>query len=414
MEPALLPRHPSGQGREETMSDRETIKPVMMRIALFLVLALVAANSFAQDNRVVKQLNVLGSAVIHDKNLVDGRQNAVNDALVAAVGQVAMEMLTDETVVRRFQLINDSLLSERDKYVQNYRVLTESISGATVRTLVQVDIAVDRVSRDLSRLGLALAGTVYPRLLLMVAERSVGDAGFAYWWGDRRLQRRTICEEAAAAALQKTGFEIIDLPDLNSPLGLPVDASEADMVALAERLGADVLIAGNGTAVEAPNTMGGTLKAFEAVVEIRALNVKTGQPVGRTRQKAVVSGQDEVVGGRDALSGAGALAGDALSRQVMAAWQQDQDRRAVIEVAVEGTGGHIASFVRLRTTISSLSGVNELKMKEMSADRAVMAVSYQGSARSMADALLLNTFTNFGIDIFEVTPETIHIRLVHR
>jgi hypothetical protein len=140
----------------------------------------------------------------------------------------------------------------------------------------------------------------------------------------------------------------------------------------------------------------------------------SGLLIGRTRQKAVVSGQDEIMGGREALSGAGALAGDGLARQVMAAWQQDQDRNAIIEVAVEGTGGHIASFVRLRTTISSLSGVRELKMKEMSTDQAAMAVSYQGSARSLADALLLNTFSGFGIDIYEVTPETIRIRLVHQ
>ncbi|MBC2745347.1 MAG: hypothetical protein HGJ93_20625 [Desulfosarcina sp.] len=53
-------------------------------------------------------------------------------------------------------------------------------------------------------------------------------------------------------------------------------------------------------------------------------------------------------------------------------------------------------------------------MKEMSADRAAMAVNYQGSTRSLADALLLKTFKGFGIDIFDVTPETIRIRLVHK
>ena len=43
-----------------------------------------------------------------------------------------------------------------------------------------------------------------------------------------------------------------------------------------------------------------------------------------------------------------------------------------------------------------------------------MTVSYQGSARSLADALLLKTFSGFGIDIFEVTPEAIRIRLVNQ
>jgi len=396
------------------MSDRNTIKIWLQRICLLILLVSTYTSSYGADSRVVKQLNVLGSAVIHQKNLADGKQNAVNDALVAAVGQVVMEMLTGETVVRRFQQINDNILAKRDNYIQNYRVLTESVSGNTVRTLVQVDIAVDRVSRDLSRLGLALAGAVYPRILFMVAERNVTDADFTYWWGDRLLRSRTISEGSLAATLQATGFEIIDPPDMSSPLSLPVNAPEADMVALAGRLGADVLVTGYGTAAAAPNTMGGAINAYEAFFEARAFDVQTGQPIGRTRQKSVVSGQDEVAGGREALSGAGVLAGDDLARQIMAVWQQAQDRSAIIEVAVEGTGGHIASFVRLRTAISSLSGVNDLKMKEMTADRADMAVTYQGSARSLADALLLKTFSGFGIDIFEVTSETVRIRLVHQ
>jgi len=397
------------------MSDHDMTKKWVKRICLTLVLAfVVTGSSYAETNRVVKQLKVLGTAVIHKKNLADGRQNAVDDALVAAVGRVVMEMLTSETVVRRFQQINDRILTERDNYVLNYRVLTEFVSGTTIRTLVQVNVAADRVSRDLSRLGLALADAVVPRILFMVAERNVMDSGFSYWWGDTSVPGRTISEAAMAAALQATGFDIIDSPDLSSPLGLHVNASEAQMVALAGRLGADVLIAGSATAAAAPNTMGETLKAFEAVVEARAFNVQTAQPIGSTSRKAVVSGQDEVKGGREALAGAGALAGDGLARQVMAAWQQDKDRSAVIEVAVEGTDGHIASFVRLRTAIASLSGVKELKMKSMSADRAVMAVNYQGSTRSLADTVLLKTFSSFGIDIFEVTPEAIRMRLVHR
>jgi hypothetical protein len=396
------------------MADRNTMKRWIKRTCLLVVLVLACTSGYGADKRVVKQLNVLGTAIIHEKNLADGRQNAVNDALVAAVGQVVMEMLTGETVVRRFQLINDNILADRDNYIQNYRVLTESVSGTTVRTLVQVDIAVDRVSRDLSRLGLALAGAVYPRVLFMVAERKVTDADFTYWWGNRRLSGRTISEGALAETLRATGFEIVDPPDLASPMSLPVNVPEADMMALAGRLGADVLITGYGTAAAAPNTMGGEIKAYEAVLEARAFDVKTGQPIGRTRQKSVVSGQDEIMGGREALTGAGALAGDDLARQVLAVWQHEQDRSAVIEVVVEGTGGHIANFVRLRTAISSLSGVNDLKMKGMSADRADMAVNYQGSARSLADALLLNTFTGFGIDIFEVNPEVIRIRLVNQ
>ena len=378
------------------------------------VLILAGTVCHGAGRPVVKKLSVLGSAVVHENDLVAGRQNAVNDALVAAVGQVVVEMLTGESVVRRFKLINDGILAQPEKYIQNYRVLTESVAGKAIRTLVRVDIAVERVSRDLTRMGVALAGAVYPRVVFMVAEKKEAAAEFVYWWGERDLSQRTICEAAMAETLQAIGFDIIDPPVFDNPLGLPRMAPQNQMMALAQRLGADILIAGSGTAAAASNTMGGSIAAFEAVVDVRAFSVQSGQQVGRTRQNNVVSSQDAFAGGREALSGAGARAGDDLARQIMIAWQQEQDRRAVIQVVVEGTGGHIASFVRLRTAIATLSGVKELKMQEMSTDQAIMAVSYQGSARSLADALLLKTFAGFGIDIHEVTSREIRIRLVHQ
>ena len=390
------------------------IKAWTRLIGFLVALTLAGMSCCGTAGAVVKKLNVLGTAVVHQNDLVAGRQNAVADALVAAVGQVVVEMMTGETVVRRFKLINDGILENPEEYIQNYRVLTESVAGKSIRTLVQVNISVDRISRDLSRLGVALADAVYPRVAFMVAEKNRPEAEFAFWWGARNLEQRAISEAAMAETLQTIGFDVIDPPTANTPLGLPLAVPENQMVALAKRLGADILIAGSGTTAAASNTMGGTIAAFEAVVDVRAFSVQSGQQVGRTRQKFVVSGQDAFLGGREALSGAGALAGDELARQIMIAWQQEQDRSAVFQVVVEGTGGHIASFVRLRTTIATLSGVKELKMQEMSADQAVMGVSYQGSTRSLADALLLKTFAGFGLDIYEVTSEAVRIRLVHQ
>jgi hypothetical protein len=398
-------------GREEPMFSHYRVNQWISTMVVLVSLVVAAADGFGAENPSVKQVNVLGTSVIHQKNLADGKQNAVDDALAAAVGRVVMEMLTGETVVRRFQLINDNILNQHDNYIQNYRVLTESISGTTIRALVQVDVVTDRLSRDLSRLGLALSGAVYPRILFMIAEKKVTDGDTIYWWGAKTLKGRTICEGAMVATLQAAGFEIVDPPALKEALGLDVNLAQADMLALGARLGADVLVSGTGVATNATNTMGGPI---QAEVVAQAFNVKTGQLLGRTRQKAINSDQDVSVREREALAGAGALAGDDLARQVMAAWQQTQDSSTVIDVAVEGTSGQIASFVKLRTAISSLSGVKELKMKEMAADKALMAVRYQGSARSMADALLLKTFSGFGIDIYDVTPAAIRIRLVNK
>lgn len=388
--------------------------PWIRAIVILIALVMAATDGISAETASVKQLNVMGTSAIHKKNLADGRQNAVSDALTAAVGRVVMEMLTGETVVRRFQLINDNILNQRDTYIQNYRVLTESISGTTIRTLVRVDVATDRLSRDLSQLGLALSGAVYPHILFLIAEKNVPDGDYTYWWGAQKQIARTICENAMVTSFEDSGVEVVPHPALNAPLSLSMNLSQADMLALGNRLGADILVSGTATATAATNTMGGTIQAFQAEVDVQAFDVQTGQSIGRARKIAVASAADASSGGRDALANAGALAGNDLSRQVMAAWQKIQNDSTLIDVVVEGTSGQIASFVKLRTAISSLSGVKELKMKEMATDQALMAVNYQGTARSMADALLLKTFSGFGIDIYEVTPEAIRIRIVSR
>jgi hypothetical protein len=396
------------------MSDRSWLKKSIKGICLLVVLVLCSHSGYAEESHGTKQLNVLGSAVIYQKNLADARQNAVNDALVAAVGQITLGMLTNETVVRRFQIINDNILAQKDNYVQNYRVLTETVSGGTIRLLVQVDVATDRLSRDLSHLGLALAGAVHPKVLFMLAEKNVTDTDFSFWWGSNPSPRRGICETAMATELQTAGFDIVNPPAEAGSPGLPMSATNADMLALAKQLGADILISGQVVATIAPNTMGQTTKSFEAVIDAQAFNVKSGASMGKTHQKGVVSAQNVTTGGHEALSRAGTMAGDDLSRQMMTAWLQEQERSTIITVVVEGTGGQIANFVRLRTAITSLSGVKEVKMREMSANQSTMAVNYEGSSRSLADALLLKTFSGFGIDIYDVAPEIIRIRLVQQ
>lgn len=225
---------------------------------------------------------------------------------------------------------------------------------------------------------------------------------------------RTVCESALATTLGQAGFQIIPLPELTAPMNLDKDISQDNMLALGNRLGADIVISGTSTARAATNTMGGNIQAFQAEVDLQAFDVQTGQTMSRLQQKAVASSQEAAVGGRQALSNVGELAGDNLVRQLMSAWQKKQARSTDIEVVVEGTSGQIASFVKLRTAINSLSGVKELKMKEMATDHALIVVNYRGSARSMADALLLRTFSGFGIDIYDVNPEAIHIRLINQ
>ena len=49
---------------------------------------------------------------------------------------------------------------------------------------------------------------------------------------------------------------------------------------------------------------------------------------------------------------------------------------------------------------------------EILPDQATVMVDYQGEARALADALILNPYDNFGINIYEVLDKKIKLELV--
>jgi hypothetical protein len=81
-------------------------------------------------------------------------------------------------------------------------------------------------------------------------------------------------------------------------------------------------------------------------------------------------------------------------------------------LVVEGIGGKIASFVKFRGALSTMPGVDNLQLKEMMPDAAVLLVDYQGTSRAFADALLLQNFDTFGLNISAIEPNLIRVQLV--
>lgn len=89
-----------------------------------------------------------------------------------------------------------------------------------------------------------------------------------------------------------------------------------------------------------------------------------------------------------------------------------QEHNAPIAVVINGISGQLAHFVRLRTTLSALPGVRDLRMQEMSGDQAILAIKYEGTAPSLADALVLKPFSGFSIVIAEVADNAVRIEIV--
>jgi hypothetical protein len=212
--------------------------------------------------------------------------------------------------------------------------------------------------------------------------------------------------------LKDKGFVFV-APRSNVVSGsLPPELSVPEAASLAQQLKADVVIVGQAEAQEAPSTMAGTIRSFKGTLIARAIRVDTGEQIAQTQRSALAASEEPYAGSREALRNAAGLSGEDLALQIADAWFSPQSGLSQTELIIEGIGGKVASFVKFRGALGTMSGVENLQLKEMMPDAAVLLVDYQGTARALADALLLQNFDTFGLNISAIEANKIRLQLV--
>ena len=115
----------------------------------------------------------------------------------------------------------------------------------------------------------------------------------------------------------------------------------------------------------------------------RALRADSGEEIATLSRTTVAANTDEITGGNEALSGAGTLAGESLAESIADVWQKKAQQPNLVEIAIEGTK-KLTNFVRFRRILSSLPGVQGIRVKEMKSNEATLFVDYKGTAEDLA------------------------------
>jgi hypothetical protein len=393
----------------------------MTRRITFSIFLLVAFTSLfftavAQAKTPKDTFIVFGTGLVQKENLSAARQEAISNSLVTAVGLTMAELLPVESLVAHHEALNEILYGHTRKFIRDYKVLTESMTENVYRVMVQATVSGKSIKTELSRAGIMHGKKTMPSILFFIAEQSLRDVSPRYWWGRGMTFVKPPSELAMAEALREKGFQIIehgprvqniafgtveDTPDLNNP----------EAIELGVNLNADVVVLGRAIASSAPNTMGGDIKSFKGMITAWALRTKTGKEITSVTRTALTANVDEIAGSRDALSGAGSLLAEDLASQIIAAWQREDLELTTVEILLHGTRNFV-NFVSFRRMLSNINGVESIQVKELKTDNATINVNYKGKSKELADALMLNPFETFGINIYEVSQEHLKIELI--
>ena len=392
---------------------------MVILLSLMAMAVLFCGPVQAQESVQNKTFVVIGSSNVHAGNVQTAREAAIQAGLVTAVARMTAEILKVEALVDNFPKVNELIYEQPDKYVQNYKVLTETPSGSgkIYRVVIEAAIAGKKIAEQLSSEGILQGETKLPSVLFLIAEQNVKEILPQFWWGEGMQNFQSVSEQAAADVFQTKGYTVISHNgvQLQQYVDWASEAqptlTEAQAIELAADLKADIVVVGTSRAEDSTNIMGYEMKTFKGIFQARAINRATGEEMASVNQEAVATGVDEYEGGLAALSNVGTAAGETLAQQLAAQWRKHLEKPSEVEIAVEGTN-KLAHFVKFRKALSSIPGVEGIRVKEIKPNEATLVIDYKGKAEELASALMLKTFDTFGIDIYEISEHNLGIALI--
>ena len=387
-------------------------------LMLVLILTLFSSATVVAEQPIQnKTFVVIGTSQVYGNNIQAARDQAISDSLVTAVALMTEEILQVDSLVENFPQVNEIIYENTNAFVQEYKVLTDTQLGKSYRVIVKATVAGPKIEKQLSNAGILRVKVALPAVLFLISEQNLQQDSPRYWWGKQMSSFESISEATMSDILKARGFRVvqhagIEIPKMANYVSdeKPILSAE-EAINIGKRLQADVVVVGESIASPTPSVMGDNLKSFKASLNARALRTETGEEIANLSRISVTANVDEGVGGREALTMAGTLAGDELASRLTSAWRKLAEEPSHLELLVEGTG-NLANFVKFRRALTGISGVEGIRVKEIKPNETTLVIEYKGKAEELASALMLQNFGNFGINIYEILPQSLKIALI--
>ncbi len=398
-------------------------KPVANFMVLIVLASLMAGGllipgaAVAQETAESKIFVVVGTATVRGDNVSGAREKAIADGLVTAVALMTEELLQVESFVEHFSELSELLFDQTSAFVSGYKVLTEAAQEKSYHVIVQATVSGSKISKYLTAAGILRVETALPSVLFLMAEQKLAEPYPGFWWGTEGAYFESLSEAIMLKHLKEAGFSIIDHKRARSGQQINWEAfdkpelSNQEAAELGSLLKADVIVIGESIVTPSTNIMGSAMRSFNGTVTARVIRTDSADPVLNLTRTAVAVSEDDTSGSRAALEDVGDLAGQALAEELTLFWQKQAGKPTEVSMVIRGTG-HLASYVKFRKAMNTISGVEGIRVKGIKPNEATLLVEYKGKTKDLAAALMQQNFDSFGINIFEVTADMVRVELI--
>ncbi len=358
----------------------------------------------------------IGKGRITNKNIDTGKQSALQDALASAVEQAAVEILSPSELAAGLEFIYNTGQNLADQFIITYKILGELQIKNTYIVALESSIASEKIKTLLSQNNIKSSDCEYPGIMFFITEQSPGEILPRYWWGKNPLPYHSDAENALIDLMVDKKYKVVasgkkrpSLENLDITFNAVNDKDAA--IGLARAFHADFAVMGKALAIEDANIMGDE-RSYKAVLSLKVYAVDSGDEIIAFEKEAVAKGADISKAVTTSLALAGRRAGERLALELGKNRTTSKNSGTqIIETKIEGND-YLSSFIMLRKTLNDMSGIKDVLTKELSSDQAFVDIVFQGNARKLADALMVKSFDSFGLELSDVTLNSLTIRFV--
>ncbi len=374
---------------------------------LFAVL-LVSCIGFVSgaSAEVMTRVRASGMGLISGGDQAAAFDQAKRAALREAVEIGVGTLVSAETRVENFALIEDHVLTRTDGYIRSFEVVEQGpIDDQMYRVEIDAVVELGNLQHRLDALELLIAHAGNPYILCLGRDR--------YEFGEGRV--RDFSATILRGQLQRASGRFNLAAPLQTEHGMLERAAQfgfeqgADIVIRAEALvreAADIQVPFAGSSLR---SLG--LKSATADLRIEALWTDTGEvfaALSHSERGADVNlstaGEKAVRTGMEKLSAE-------LVRQLVENWREKMYSGRLVRVVVDGDSERVGHFEWAFS--GQVTGIEKIYRRSFSEGTAVFDVRSKDTGFAIARALTAKGIEGVNIDIIRVSPNSLRLALVN-
>ncbi len=391
------------------------ITPLRFLLIAFIVTVfcfpLAGVMAAGQDSAYI----TIGRHQISGQDRSGAQKAAVRDALDKAVQNAFAAVVSQQKLGKHLDFIYDQLLNHTMDVVSTYRVINGMVYNGAYLVGVESKISLALLEKYLRDSGIFNQARNNPKVLLFIGEQGPEDEQpRCWWWRPEGRPYTSIAEKTLSAVFDQARIPLVvtenKYPD---PGAYHVIFSSMDdqaaAMALGQALEADMIVFGKASAQKSANRMGNE-KTFEADVSFTVLDMASQKEVSYTTATATAKSTD-TRGAGQALAQAAQTAGQTLKEKIQGFWAQIMKEKRTFDLYVEGDN-FLTRFIALKRQLKDIREIEDISPRELGSSHAIMEVTYKGSPAQFANAVMLRTFEEFGIEVSMVSDGAVKIKFV--